>query len=390
MVALLPWVSDLNCPSSMVVVGDYMYVANVTQGRIDKITVSTGAVQKDWATGISNPNGIAGDEAHLYVGNSGDKIYVIDINNPTQAPAVLVSFPENALFFASKGDYLYVPCGDGKIYRVAKNGGAKVEWSTTSTASRTATFVGNDLYICANDGSIDKISSAAGATAPTVVARNIFATLGAFGGGGQYNIASDDTYLYAVKNGENAVAKLNVTTPAIEASLTSGHAISGGDIYVFGKKLYIAQQNMNAIYQIDIPVLVSVIYLGKATVTNEGNMSFGSAVLTTNKHPSDPHHLVPKGYVDKYNADILAYLVKVLDGNNLNDLLTRLSLVEEQLDRSYKAIWNLPRDTPIIRTEQNPNLTINGQLQDANNAAMIANVPTPPTNPSSIGTGFIN
>ena len=386
---LLPWVSNLNCPASMVVLGDYMYVADVTGGAIDKITVSTGAVQKGWVTGLSAPTGMAADDTYLYFGNSANTIYRIEINNPTQK-IEFASFPDHVLNIALKGDYLYVPSYDGKLYRVAKNGGAKVEWSTTSGQTRAVTFVGNDLYLCNNDGAIDKISSATGATAPTVITRNIFSALGTFGRSSGWNLVSDGTYLYAVKGSEDSVAKINVATATIEASFTSGQPIVYGDIYVYNKCVYIAQQNKNAIYKIDIPVLVSAIYLGKAIVTEEGNMSFGSAILTTDKLPSDPHHLVPKGYVDKYNADILAYLTKVLDGNNLNDLLTRLSLVEEQLDRSYKAIWNLPRDTPAIRTEQNPNLTINGHLADADNAAMIANVPTPPTNPSAIGTGFIN
>jgi hypothetical protein len=130
------------------------------------------------------------------------------------------------------------------------------------------------------------------------------------------------------------------------------------------------------------------LYLGKAMVNSSGNMDLLDSIVKTNKVPVDPHQLVPKAYVDKYNSDILAYLAKVLDGNGLNDLLTRLSLVEEQLDRSYKAIWNLPRNTDVIRTEQNPSLTITGNVQNTINASMIANPPTAPATGTDLGSGF--
>jgi len=133
---------------------------------------------------------------------------------------------------------------------------------------------------------------------------------------------------------------------------------------------------------------LSPLYLGKAMVNSSGNMDLLDSIVKTNKVPTDPHQLVPKAYVDKYNSDILAYLAKVLDGNGLNDLLTRLSLVEEQLDRSYKAIWNVHRDTPVIRTEQNPSLTISGNVQNTINADMIANPPTAPDSAADLGSGF--
>lgn len=126
------------------------------------------------------------------------------------------------------------------------------------------------------------------------------------------------------------------------------------------------------------PLKLTPVYLGKATVTNEGNFSFDSAVLTTTQFPAAPDQLVPKAYVDKYMADTLAYMNKVFDGNDLNDLFTRLSRTEEELNRLYLALYNVHRNTLVISTVQNPELTISLVSREVDNAAVLAEPPVAP------------
>jgi hypothetical protein len=162
-------------------------------------------------------------------------------------------------------------------------------------------------------------------------------------------------------------------------------------VTLLNNSIYLNRDEVRNIYKFPIEVQpqFTPLYLGKAVIGNTGTMDFSNSLPTTNKVPTDPHHLVPKAYVDKYNADIVAYLTKVLDGNGLNDLLTRISDLEEQVNRSYKALWNVDRTEPVIRTSQNPGLVFNPEAHrrdtTGNNADMIAN---PPSAPSSLGSEF--
>ena len=404
MVLPSPWVTDSKTPSSMVIVGDYMYALSVSGGSIDKITLSTGVVEKNWVTGLSIPRGIAADATHLYCGSGNNKIIKIEIIN-TSNRVDIDSFNGNIQYFTLKGNYLYVPVANtGKVYRVAKSDGSKLEWVTGLSNPFGAAFVGSDLYISSTSGAIYKISSADGMTPPSSssISEDYFNSTGMFGKNGQYNLGSDGTSLYAVENNDSKVnvAKINVIGKNIEKSLTGETHSPYGDIYVYNKTLYIAQegrdgvtpasgQEAGVIYKIDITIQFTPLYLGKASISESGTMDFSNSLPTTNKVPTDAHQLVPKAYVDKYNADIVAYLTKVLDGNGLNDLLTRISDLEEQVNRSYKALWNVDRTEPVIRTAQNPGLVFNPEAHrrdtTGNNADMIAN---PPSAPSSLGSEF--
>lgn len=372
-------------------VSDATHLYAATGGQLRKISLTDSSDDTVIvASGVPGYAVLTMDNTYVYVLGPNDEV----LQRFSKAGVLDSSFTMTV-----GGNYMLVK--DTKLY-IASVGGGSVSildlptkaltsnWVTGLAGAGGLTFVGSSLYVACSNG-IKKltINSDGTGTIDTGFVCNVDL------GGDIHAFVSVDTDFYVANRGGDGTQKLSKITisTGVVAELAfvtlPGH-IRG--VTAANRYLYVSNDGAS-IYKIYIEPALTPLYLGKTTVSGEGNMSFGSAAITTNKLPTDPHHLVPKAYVDKYNADILAYLAKVLDGNGLTDILTRLSDLEEQVNRTYLATWNVPRNTPVISTIQNPSLVFNSELHrhdiTGTNADLIANPPTAPDAPSDIGTGFI-
>jgi hypothetical protein len=127
------------------------------------------------------------------------------------------------------------------------------------------------------------------------------------------------------------------------------------------------------------------VYLGNATVNASGNFDLAGTVMKTDRFPSDPHELVPRAYVDTYISSVMSYYDSILEPNNqLTSVLDRVSYLEAQLDRVYKALWDKSRDVSAIVTPHSGSIAANYTAASAPNPDLVDDAPVAP---SSL-TGF--
>ena len=129
------------------------------------------------------------------------------------------------------------------------------------------------------------------------------------------------------------------------------------------------------------------IYLGNAKVDISGNFDLSGTVMYTHRFPADQSELVPRAYVDEYISSVVTYYNNILDpssgpldasGNKITTL-DRLTYVEAQLSRVYKALWNSERNIEAINTPQLGSIAADYTGAGAKNAALIANGPVAPS-----------
>ena len=138
------------------------------------------------------------------------------------------------------------------------------------------------------------------------------------------------------------------------------------------------------------PPSLTPIYLGNATVTGTGDFALGSTIMKTNRYPVDAHELVPRAYVDNYFNKVTTYYDGILDPNSGRlSLLDRVSILEAELQRVYKALWNSDRTVSQIVTGAGV-LTVDAALaaSEAAAATLIAGKPVAPVVADLASSGF--
>ena len=134
------------------------------------------------------------------------------------------------------------------------------------------------------------------------------------------------------------------------------------------------------------------IYLGKTTVDTEGDFNLAHTVMYTQRFPADQSELVPRAYVDKYIGDVIEYFDNILDADpaavdasgNPTSTIGRVTYLEAQLERVYKALWNVDRNVDQINTAQLGVISANYAAADSTKSQIVSN---PPAAPASL-SGF--
>jgi hypothetical protein len=128
------------------------------------------------------------------------------------------------------------------------------------------------------------------------------------------------------------------------------------------------------------------IYLGKATVDVSGDFNLATTVMYTERFPAAQDELVPRAYVDKYVQDVIDYFGRIIDpsgdgldaSGNPTDTLGRITYLEAQVERLYKALWDVSRNVEAINTAQLGSIAADYITAGASNAELIANPPQAP------------
>jgi hypothetical protein len=237
--------------------------------------------------------------------------------------------------------------------------------------------MGTILYgVSQNGGGVFKINMSTNTIISNQIAATGFQTSG---------LTNDGTNLFAC--GSNTVVKIKLSDASV-SNVTTGDAFC---IYVSGNTLYVPDQGANTIKKVSIVPPATQIYLGNAIVNTYGNFDLAGTIMSSSRFPADPHELVPRAYVDNYIASVVSYYNSILEPNNSVDasgnkitVLDRVSYLEAQLERVYKAIWNVERDVSAIVTPQLGSLVADYETASNDNADLIAN---PPAAPASL-SGF--
>jgi hypothetical protein len=201
-----------------------------------------------------------------------------------------------------------------------------------------------------------------------------------------HGMDNDGTYLYVVNhsNSPETITKFKISNgDVVNNDVTLiGY---GRALQVINNYIYFTADNTNDVRRFHMVTPSTPIYLGNATITNTGEFNLSNTVLTSTRFPVDQHELVPRAYVDTYISSVKAYYDHILDPNgDLKGILDRLSYAEAQLNRVYKALWNVERDVSAIVTPQLGSLAANYDAAEAPNPTLIAN---PPSAPDSL-SGF--
>ena len=207
--------NGLSKPTSLVLNGNDLYIAEELAGRISKIDISaTVPVATTVITGLNYPVGLALNGNNLYIAEYyGHKISKIDITSTTPTITDVVTGVYFPTKLALNGDYLYIA--------IAGSSGKKISkidiTSTTPTIIDVVaglgnypsgmTFNGNDLYFCdSGESKISKIDITS--TTPTIidVVTGLNYPVGLFLNG---------NVLYIAISGGNKISKINLSTLSV-------------------------------------------------------------------------------------------------------------------------------------------------------------------------------
>ena len=198
---------------------------------------------------------------------------------------------------------------------------------------------------------------------------------------GSSSIASITFYLsdlqaQSLDNNGAVISNFNFDPQGSNAYLILWGINTNGDFTITS----LVQQSVTIVPPANTPV-----YLGNATVNASGNFDLAGTVMKTDRFPSDPHELVPRAYVDTYISSVMSYYDSILEPNNqLTSVLDRVSYLEAQLDRVYKALWDKSRDVSAIVTPHSGSIAANYTAASAPNPDLVDDAPVAP---SSL-TGF--
>jgi len=379
----MSWLSGFNTPTGIASDGTYMYVSNLGNNSIDKITLSNNSIQPAWATGLFAPYGIAILGSNLFVYcDASHTVDKIDLSSGT-----VTSNWVSGAYLGITGD-----TANNRLLGVSVDNNHLASFNPDAAAGQTPnilvtglpsrpysiTLIGTTLYgVSQNGGQIFTINMSTN----TIISSNFAST------GFQTTCLTTDGTKYLFACGSNNVVKIKLSDASI-SNVTTGDAFS---IYVSGNTLYVPEQSSGTIKKVTIVPPATPIYLGNATVSTTGDFALAGTVLSTTRFPSDSHELAPRAYVDNYVASVVSYYNSILDPNNLFDasgnkvsVLDRMAYLEAQVDRIYKALWNVDRNVSAIVTPQLGSLSANYAAASSDDGTLIAN---PPVAPSSL-TGF--
>jgi hypothetical protein len=325
---------------------NYLYVT-INNGAVQRYSLSNAALDTTFGTdgtlgGFAGPNGLLVHNNKLYVCNVGNgSVYVVDLTSPTG---------QTQLF-------------DG----IARANGV--------------TIADNMLYIISGSADTAAIASYDLQT-NSVASLNTFPAITTLGYCNA--ILCEGTHLY-VQHHNNKIAKITISDGTfISEYATLSESIENIFLDVPSSKIYSALASSIYATTVVIPPPPSTpIYLGNAIVTSTGDFNLAATIMNSTRFPQGPHELVPRAYVDNYIANVISYYDNILDPNesvnaagNKLSVLDRLAYLEAQLDRVYRALWNVNRNVSQIVTPQSGPIVPDYVAASSGNDELLA-VPRP-------------
>jgi len=211
-----------------------MYVVNSGTGELAQ--VSAGGAVSTFATGFSNPWGLAADPVgNLYVGSIADKmVYKVDSSGTVTVYASGFAGAANLLGMAfDAGGNLYVADVSVGVYKVTPGGGSVSLWATGMSYPRDVAFTtAGDLYAAGGYNPMSLYSVSSGGT-PT-----LFASVASMSGFSALDI--DSAGNFAVSGSNGTIYK--VTLGGSVSTFLTGYTADGLAFDDAGN-LYIANSN---------------------------------------------------------------------------------------------------------------------------------------------------
>ena len=369
----MSWLTGFNYPGGIVSDGTYMYVSNAGGNSIDKITLSTNAIQREWATGLNGPYGLAILGSYLYAQCDGNHaIAKVSLADGSLVNGSLVSMGGLGLSADVANDRLLACTVDGRqLFSVSPSGTSTLLASDLAARPYGSVLVGNNFYVVCQSGYISKVNMNTLEVTSTFVSTGLSSPVA---------LATDGTYLYAADS--TTVAKIAISDGTIvNGSFATGFSNVFAS-FALNSNLYLAEQGTQSVKKISIappPIPNTPVYLGNATVNASGHFDLAGTIMKTNRFPADPHELVPRAYVDTYISSVMSYYDSILEPNSqVTSLLDRVSYLEAQLDRVYKALWDQSRNVSAIVTPHHGSIAADYTAAEAPNPALIDDAPVAP------------
>jgi hypothetical protein len=377
----MSWLSsDLPSNSRSVVTdGTYLYVGG--SNSITRVKISDQTVVPNWASSseyLNESYGLVIHGSYLYAAKEGEaSITRISLTNPLLIETWIPTFGPGFIGLSMNNGFAYASIIDqNKIIRInLVDKTVNSDWAVgTSNRPYGSVSVGNFLYVTSQSGKIIKISLLDGSIVTNDFAPSIRLT-------DSTAITANSYFLYA----QNPV-----THKIVQISIADGSVINNNIITYFGNfyanciaqsYLYVLNDG-NALNRVQVilpPPPNTPVYLGNAVVSTTGDFNLAGTVLTSSRFPQGQNEFVPRAYVDTYIASIKDYYDHIIDPNGeLQGVLDRLSYTEAQLQRVYKALWNVDRNVEAINTPQLGSIAANYVVAESPNPGLIANPPAPP------------
>lgn len=273
----------LNRPYGVVIVGNYIYIANSSGSTISKISLTNPTT--DFNTNIQ-PSNIYNPYA-LAVNKSNNLIYYTTNGNQIRKTDNTAFVTLNNYIYDMKIDntntYLYAVCSANVICKISlsnPSGDINQSWATNASQGvnnaksividRTNTYI---YMLNVGTNSVGRISL----TNPTTNYNYLWATPSGMNNPIALAMDSTNTYMYVVNNGNNTIIQLSMATPTnnlIFATATAGLfnpagiVIDASNIYMYVSNQTGGGNSLGTISQISLSP--SCFLAGTKILTDEG------------------------------------------------------------------------------------------------------------------------
>jgi len=252
------WATDLSSPIGLAISGAYLYVANYSDHSISKIHLADRSIDPNWVSGLSSPYGIAISGEYLYVSNRMDgitfagtisKIKLEDKSIELEWASGLSS-PSG---IAISGGYLYVANYDSSINTISKisleDKSIESDWATELSAPSDVAISGEYLYVSNRSGGVDSF----GIISRIKLEDKSIDTEWASGLSSPSGIAISGAYLYVSSLiNESSISKIRLADGTfVSREWATGVSIPSG-IVLSGAYLYVSNLGFGTISQINV------------------------------------------------------------------------------------------------------------------------------------------
>jgi len=376
---------DLRNVFSITSDGTHLYLLNTSGGGfISKFLMTGELVELKWKEGLGQVISLIHYNGNLYfTGTNYSKIdYIVISTKEKKTLADIAGGDFN--YISLYNNYLIVPQWSGVTFKfdlTPGNNFGTYQQLTTPSEIVSLAIQGNFAYSLGfHSSELHKID----------ILNNTFVKLSNVGGSDVKNVVATSDYIFALlPNGEgpNKICKISINTGEILNNNLYPEIVlnSEGRLNLYNNKLYVSDFGDNKIYRVDIiapsPPLTPF-YLGKSKINSLGNFELNNVIITNSRFPVGETELVPRAYVDSYIESVTSYYNNIIDSDGLVSVLDRLGVLEAQVQRVHKSLWNVDRDVENINSRINGtlvSLSVEYDTNNATNTTLTANPPQPPT-----------